>query len=497
MRIKKIKEQQLKFKILILLALILSLIKIFDTKTLDWNKNDRDIIPEISGSLGYTIHIDELIPTKDWDTTNSTYEWCSGAGTFSNPYIIKDVEIDGSKSGSCILIKNSDVYFRLENCTIYNSGAGIESGIKLLNVKNGEIKNSNCSKNNGYGIYLDNCNNISISQNLISNNKWHGILLESSVNCTLLFNSILNNQRGIYLRTSSIDNEIMGNIIKNHTSGIHLYQDCRSTIIRSNKIILNDYGLFLDYNCTLNTIFENTFEKNRDKGVKFEWYDNLEQRSRLNTFYGNQFIENNVSAFESRKDNQWNITNIGNYWDDYTGPDADDNGIGDTPYIAGNLTDYLPIWTDPPNVEIFSPVENQTFLYDPPVLNLSITDPNLNATWYSLDDGLTNHTLGANISSIAQWIWDPILPGNITIKIYANDTAGNIAYDEVFIYKILNTQVFYAWIIGVLIGVGVFCVIVVVRFKRSRLMKMKKSKTPLKSSKLVREYNPEIETLKE
>ncbi len=43
--------------------------------------------------------------------------------------------------------------------------------------------------------------------------------------------------------------------------------------------------------------------------------------------------------------NAFNTSTIGNYWDDYTGSDADGDGIGDTPYVisgSGGSKDYLP-----------------------------------------------------------------------------------------------------------------------------------------------------------
>ena len=46
---------------------------------------------------------------------------CTGSGTYSDPYIIKDLVIDGESSGNCILIENSDGYFLIQNCTLYNS----------------------------------------------------------------------------------------------------------------------------------------------------------------------------------------------------------------------------------------------------------------------------------------------------------------------------------------------------------------------------------------
>ncbi|MFX1590609.1 MAG: hypothetical protein ACFFC1_20945, partial [Promethearchaeota archaeon] len=72
------------------------------------------------------------------------YEWdlfrtagnCTGEGNYSNPYVIEDLIIDAGGSGNCIEIRGSDVFFRIENCTLYNSGSS-DHGIDLYSVSNG------------------------------------------------------------------------------------------------------------------------------------------------------------------------------------------------------------------------------------------------------------------------------------------------------------------------------------------------------------------------
>ena len=107
----------------------------------DFNVDNNNLkISAVSGK----IHID-----NNWTVAKSA-GICTGNGTYSDPYVIEDLVIDGGGSGSCILIENSDVYFRIESCTLYNSSGFPSAGIRLERVKNAQIINNNCSFN-GYG----------------------------------------------------------------------------------------------------------------------------------------------------------------------------------------------------------------------------------------------------------------------------------------------------------------------------------------------------------
>ena len=74
-----------------------------------------------------------------------------GEGTPDNPYLINDWKINASTTDG-IYIKNSDVYFIIENCYIHEGELNY-SGIILKDVKNGIIK-SVVSTRNKNGIIL-------------------------------------------------------------------------------------------------------------------------------------------------------------------------------------------------------------------------------------------------------------------------------------------------------------------------------------------------------
>ncbi|MHA2036379.1 MAG: right-handed parallel beta-helix repeat-containing protein [Promethearchaeota archaeon] len=125
---------------------------------------------------------------------------CTGEGTLIDPYVIRDLEIDGGGFGSCIFIEGSTVYFKVENCTLYNSGGDSEDGgIKLLNVVNGQLIN-----------------------NILSNNGRNGILMKFSDNNTITGNIITSNYIGIYLYHSE-NNDVSNNDFSGNSYNIQTY----------------------------------------------------------------------------------------------------------------------------------------------------------------------------------------------------------------------------------------------------------------------------------
>jgi len=64
---------------------------------------------------------------------------------------------------------------------------------------------------------------------------------------------------------------------------------------------------------------------NNEAGIK------IEASSTPDFIHHNNFVDNALNAYDECS-NQWDTGSEGNYWDDYTGIDEDDDGIGDVPY---------------------------------------------------------------------------------------------------------------------------------------------------------------------
>lgn len=211
--------------------------------------NDSTAHLKISGFWDLTespIYIDDCQSNCNWEKVSSEYEWCYGSGTLDNPYIIENVIINGKNSGSCITIRNSDVYFIIKNCIFYNSGWSIfnwDSGIKLVNTNNGKIINNNCSHNNGYGILQIWCSNNNFSGNIINYNSHHGIISWRSDNNYIIDNEINYNEiNGVNLWFCDRNN-ISGNTINYNQKGINLIMS-NNNLIAFNFLIGNNVSIY-------------------------------------------------------------------------------------------------------------------------------------------------------------------------------------------------------------------------------------------------------------
>ncbi len=334
--------------------------------------------PFFNGSI---VHIDDRgVSGHNWSWTNTRF-WCTGSGTYSDPYLIEDLRIDASSSNNGISIENSDKYFILKNCTVFGSNG---TGIKLNNVTQGLIINSNSSMNNLKGISLFQSHNNSIS-----------------------YNTIGSAQNGIFLDNSH-DNKIFGNLVK----------DCTAA------------GMILSY-CNRSIISRNFIKTSSNFGV-------LLQFSQDSIISENYFESNGIHAMDNAQNNQWDNGFIGNYWDNYTGVDANDDGIGDSSHkVSGSAgsKDNFPIWSDgddiAPVVNIYFPVEDSEHGAIAPNYSISVIEISLDHMWYTLDGGLTNYSINIVAGIIDQDAWDSLVEGLIIIRFSANDTSGNVGYTEV------------------------------------------------------------------
>jgi len=117
---------------------------------------------------------------------------------------------------------------------------------------------------------------------------------------------------------------IQENNVNCTNAGIRLLHSNNNTV--SDNIVTDAYwfGIALCGHSSNNTIERNTIKDNA-QGFGVKRQDNLIIH---NNFINNQNQTHIIESFY----NSWNNTYEGNYWSDYNGTDAGQDGIGDTPY---------------------------------------------------------------------------------------------------------------------------------------------------------------------
>jgi len=239
----------------------------------------------------------------------------------SSNNIIKDNEAWNQNEGGIFLWYWSNNNIITDNDLHDNGDSNWGAAIFLSRYcENNIIKNNDLSYRNCVGVVL----NIESNNNLVTENR--------------IFQNLAG---GIYALYESNSNIITKNIInkcyKVGQSGVRLLFSSGNTV--SQNSVSNCYAGILVVNNDLangNTIFENTFRQNY-RGLHFVGGGN-------NIIHHNNIIHNERQVEDNSAGNQYDDGSAGNYWSDYTGKDADGDGIGDTPYMifgsAGGQDDY-------------------------------------------------------------------------------------------------------------------------------------------------------------
>jgi putative cofactor-binding repeat protein/parallel beta-helix repeat protein len=285
--------------------------------------------------------------------------------------------------------------FNCSNMTVKNNhpSANYRIAIQLEKTRNSEVtncegtisltdsSNNSIHDNHPNMIALFSSNHNRIFRNVIAEGSvifpratsdyYDGLIciqIHGSDHNAVYWNELLNSNYGI--RVGSIDpgesenNDIYQNKITDMGVGICCNYGSNSTI-RANSIADCGAGISLTYSDN-NTIIQNNIQK---CGVSVSIYV-----SNNNSFYGNNFIDNSQHVSERHDhflmpgsylysvNNKWDNGTTGNYWSNYTGTDADGDGIGDTAYhIYENYTDHYPLMA-PVDVDVIPEFPSWLFL---------------------------------------------------------------------------------------------------------------------------------------
>ncbi|MFX1343459.1 MAG: OmpL47-type beta-barrel domain-containing protein, partial [Promethearchaeota archaeon] len=96
---------------------------------------------------------------------------------------------------------------------------------------------------------------------------------------------------------------------------------------------------------------------------------------------------------------------------------------------------HFSIDTTGPIITVIEPELDDFFGSTAPDFSISIDELNLNTSWYSIDNGITNITFSGLSGTINQTEWDDLIDGSLSIKFYANDSWGLKGYADVDVWK--------------------------------------------------------------
>jgi len=230
---------------------------------------------------------------------------------------LKQLKIDSIKINGALTIGNSRAYGYVTESTITNVKV---SGLTIIG---GSSNTLNVNTFDG-GLTLQG-----------GNSKMD----MPSTKTTVTNNQIVN---GLTIKAGSAENVIRGNVISGGVVGILEEASKQYFVTGENQIINNtimdtQVGISLysstgDKNApshSADQIVQNII-KNNGVGIEISASTNYPTG---NTLYHNDFINNDIQIIISNSvGNVWDDGKKGNYWNDYTGSDANSDGVGDTPY---------------------------------------------------------------------------------------------------------------------------------------------------------------------
>jgi len=282
------------------------------------------------------------------------------------------------------IIENNDcgiwVSSTTDNSIIENSIAYNGYGVWLYSSSNRNVVSGNTFMNDGLTVWDS-------YQNVVENNTVNGkplVYLEGVANHTVNIAGqvILVNCTGIRVESLNLSRTDIG---------VQLWQTSNSSIA-SNSIANSPYGISLSFSSG-NSVVGNIVTANVWHGISFAFSSgNIASENNIadnyyglwlgyssnNSFYHNNFIDNSQQVnVSSGYANVWDdgYPSGGNYWSNYNGTDANQDGIGEPQYIIdSNNNDAYPL------MGMFSDFQATSEHHVQTICNSTISDFHFNGT---------------------------------------------------------------------------------------------------------------------
>jgi len=249
----------------------------------------------------------------------------TGTGTAADPFIISGWEI--AVTGNGISIQGTIAAFKITSCKLTGM-TGAANGIALQDVHNGTIMQNDISGITN-AISVQDGTNMGISQNTLKSFT-NGVALQDSIAANIFQNTFDTGTNGI----SSQDNKVVkiySNTFKGQVNGIAIEDQTMGDEIYDN--IFEGGTSAISASNVMNAIIRNNeFSNASSSAVKISG-----SSSGSNKIYANDFRNNHggKQADTTVASDKWYDTtqNKGNFWSDWYYPDANLDGIVDSPYV--------------------------------------------------------------------------------------------------------------------------------------------------------------------
>ncbi|MDD3652586.1 MAG: PKD domain-containing protein [Desulfotomaculaceae bacterium] len=322
-------------------------------------------------------------------------------GTYTENVIVDKSLVIQSENGAELTIvqaanTNADVFkvtaanVTIDGFTVSGATSMGKSGIYISGSTSGSctVTNNLCS-GNSQGISIASSGN-TVSSNICTLSGRYGIYLSNATGNSVTGNTCFNNTAGsgfaLYLADNADNNTVSGNTSDSNIIGIRV-KNADSNSIFNNTSSNNNYGMEIATGSIGNVFYLNNFVGSTS--------------GQLSAGYG--AVAGNFWNSQTEQTYEFNGTQytgqVGNYWSDYAGADADGNGVGDTPYQT--------ILTDNDNYPLMGQWQNGVIAGStavPPILTADSTDNTVgqNVTLSFTDDAAWRTAVsGISVDGIA------------------------------------------------------------------------------------------------